>query len=253
MEEQGNNNYAQYPIASSGSDLIKDLRGERVVDQSYMGKNQNQKNSRKLEWFEKPNQPEANQLPYERFNNGLANRAKDYNQAQNGYQNQHFLPENDNNIDEEFESFDYSYGYYDHLGNYHSSQMMNFSEDEEEEEDFRIMGARESQYSHQFSGYQNANKRLLNKNSYSNRNYYQGKNTYYKDLGENEREQQISKFTSSNGSTSGSLREKEKSRIIFVGNLNYRSERDDIWEYFQHCGNIVDIRIAHNPSGSVKK
>jgi RNA recognition motif-containing protein len=43
----------------------------------------------------------------------------------------------------------------------------------------------------------------------------------------------------------------EKSKIVFVGNLNYRSEKDEIWDFFDAVGKVVDIRIAKNPSGSV--
>lgn len=43
----------------------------------------------------------------------------------------------------------------------------------------------------------------------------------------------------------------DKSKILFVGNLNYRSEREHIWEFFDGVGKVVDIRIAKNPSGSV--
>lgn len=43
-----------------------------------------------------------------------------------------------------------------------------------------------------------------------------------------------------------------QSNICFVGNLNYRSERDEIAEYFEQVGKVVDVRIARNPSGSVR-
>lgn len=43
----------------------------------------------------------------------------------------------------------------------------------------------------------------------------------------------------------------DKSKILFVGNLNYRTERDEIWDFFDTVGKVVDVRIAKNPSGSV--
>jgi RNA recognition motif-containing protein len=43
----------------------------------------------------------------------------------------------------------------------------------------------------------------------------------------------------------------DQSKIIFVGNLNYRTERDEIWDFFDAVGKVVDVRIAKNPTGSV--
>jgi len=43
----------------------------------------------------------------------------------------------------------------------------------------------------------------------------------------------------------------QESTIVFVGNLNYRTEREDIWEYFDTVGKVTDVRVAKNPSGSV--
>jgi RNA recognition motif-containing protein len=34
--------------------------------------------------------------------------------------------------------------------------------------------------------------------------------------------------------------------------LNYECDSDDLWHYFSRYGEIIDIRIAHNPSGSKK-
>lgn len=45
--------------------------------------------------------------------------------------------------------------------------------------------------------------------------------------------------------------EVEQSKILFVGNLNYRSEKDEIWEFFDTKGKVVDVRIARNPAGTV--
>lgn len=47
--------------------------------------------------------------------------------------------------------------------------------------------------------------------------------------------------------------EVDQSKIIFVGNLNYRSEKDEISDFFSTKGHVVDVRIARNPAGSVKK
>jgi RNA recognition motif-containing protein len=51
--------------------------------------------------------------------------------------------------------------------------------------------------------------------------------------------------------TRGPVQKVDKSKIIFVGNLNYRTERDEIWDFFDTVGKVVDVRIAKNPTGSV--
>lgn len=43
----------------------------------------------------------------------------------------------------------------------------------------------------------------------------------------------------------------DQSKILFVGNLNYKTERDEIWDFFETIGKVVDVRIAKNQSGSV--
>ena len=47
--------------------------------------------------------------------------------------------------------------------------------------------------------------------------------------------------------------EVEQSKILFVGNLNYRSEKDEIWDFFEAKGRVVDVRIARNPAGTVRR
>lgn len=43
----------------------------------------------------------------------------------------------------------------------------------------------------------------------------------------------------------------EQSKILFVGNLNFRTEKDEIWGFFDTKGKVVDVRIAKNPQGLV--
>lgn len=49
----------------------------------------------------------------------------------------------------------------------------------------------------------------------------------------------------------GPVQKVDQSKILFVGNLNYRTERDEIWDFFDTVGKVVDVRIAKNPTGSV--
>lgn len=44
----------------------------------------------------------------------------------------------------------------------------------------------------------------------------------------------------------------EESNIIFVGNMNYRTEMEEIWSFFNDVGKVVDVRIAKNQTGSKK-
>ena len=53
-------------------------------------------------------------------------------------------------------------------------------------------------------------------------------------------------------SSSFAPRKVEESPIIFVGNLNFKSTVDDIWEHFESCGEVVDVRIATYPDGRKK-
>jgi RNA recognition motif-containing protein len=58
------------------------------------------------------------------------------------------------------------------------------------------------------------------------------------------------------GGRGGATRRVEKvdqSKILFVGNLNYKTERDEIWDFFESIGKVVDVRIAKNQSGSVSQ
>ena len=42
-----------------------------------------------------------------------------------------------------------------------------------------------------------------------------------------------------------------ESNVIFVGNLNYRSTLDDIWDHFEQSGEVTDVRLAKYPDGRV--
>lgn len=43
----------------------------------------------------------------------------------------------------------------------------------------------------------------------------------------------------------------ERSPILYVGNLNYKTTNDQITEIFSQFGEIIDLRVAYNTSGSV--
>lgn len=44
----------------------------------------------------------------------------------------------------------------------------------------------------------------------------------------------------------------EKTKTIFVGNLDYEIKEEEIEEFFSECGKIESIRIAKDPSGKLK-
>lgn len=43
----------------------------------------------------------------------------------------------------------------------------------------------------------------------------------------------------------------KRSPIVYVGNLNYKTRNDQIMEMFSQFGDIIDLRVAYNTSGSV--
>lgn len=43
-----------------------------------------------------------------------------------------------------------------------------------------------------------------------------------------------------------------ESKTIFVGNLSFKSDEDSIRDFFDNCGEIVDVRIANGPNGRSK-
>ena len=181
----------------------------------------NEKEPEELDWFER--QGAAN------GRDRRDNRRWDWRRGRGqygGYPHQE--------LEDDLEEEVVGYGFYDHYGNYHSSQedFGNFGDEEcfREEDlysDFRRMKRNDFQDRERFG----------RRGSFHERKAKRWGGSYHANG---------SNFGSSQGSSS-----LDQSKIIFVGNLNYRSEKDDIWEFFQHCGNIVDIRIAHNPSGSV--
>ena len=50
------------------------------------------------------------------------------------------------------------------------------------------------------------------------------------------------------GSSSSNI----KTKIIYVGNLSYKSTEDSIREFFGDCGEIDNVRIATNQDGKMK-
>lgn len=52
----------------------------------------------------------------------------------------------------------------------------------------------------------------------------------------------------------GGRRQREpvtESNVIFVGNLNYKSSVDTIWDFFAKVGEVEDVRLAQYPDGRV--
>ena len=42
-----------------------------------------------------------------------------------------------------------------------------------------------------------------------------------------------------------------ESDVIFVGNLNYKADVDDLWDHFEQCGEVNEVRISKYPDGRV--
>ena len=58
------------------------------------------------------------------------------------------------------------------------------------------------------------------------------------------------------GGRRGGRRQREpvqESNVIFVGNLNYKSSVDDIWDHFEQSGEVSDVRLAKYPDGRVSE
>lgn len=43
-----------------------------------------------------------------------------------------------------------------------------------------------------------------------------------------------------------------QSKIVFVGNLNFQSTKEDLWDYLDKVGKVVEVRIATNYNGRSK-
>merc|ERR1712203_163898 len=43
-----------------------------------------------------------------------------------------------------------------------------------------------------------------------------------------------------------------ESDVIFVGNLNYKADVDDLWDHFEQCGEVNEVRISKYPDGRKK-
>lgn len=41
-----------------------------------------------------------------------------------------------------------------------------------------------------------------------------------------------------------------KKKTVFVGNLSFQTEVDKLWEFFEPCGKIVDVRLGKHPDGA---
>lgn len=51
------------------------------------------------------------------------------------------------------------------------------------------------------------------------------------------------------GQSRGGHRNEENT--IFVGNVSFRSDKDELWNFFAQCGGVADVRIATHPDGQV--
>lgn len=42
------------------------------------------------------------------------------------------------------------------------------------------------------------------------------------------------------------------SKIVFVGNLNFQTKKEDLWDYLDNVGKVIEVRIATNYNGRSK-
>ena len=43
---------------------------------------------------------------------------------------------------------------------------------------------------------------------------------------------------------------RNEEQTVFVGNLSFSTEVDKLWEFFEPCGTIVDVRLGKKPDGT---
>ena len=43
---------------------------------------------------------------------------------------------------------------------------------------------------------------------------------------------------------------RNEEQTVFVGNLNFNTDVDKLWEFFEQCGPIQDVRLGKKPDGS---
>merc|ERR1711976_238784 len=68
-----------------------------------------------------------------------------------------------------------------------------------------------------------------------------------RDFGANKRN-----FESNNNNNEGGFERKRHSNeecTAFVGNLSFNTDEDKLWEFFEPCGNLKDVRIGKNHEG----
>jgi len=45
---------------------------------------------------------------------------------------------------------------------------------------------------------------------------------------------------------------RDEGSTVFVGNVSFQTNKDSVWQFFESCGEVVDVRIATHPDGSMR-